>query len=380
MRASKILPVLLPWFLALSCVDSYVPEIEEEKETLVINGVVADGPGPQQVIVSLSSPYLDPGFNPVEACVVSVMNDRGQIQTFDEVSPGIYEFDPLPGFIAVGSSYSLHVVTPGGEEYRSDYDTLLACPPMDSLYFDQETEETTDPGVVYHGLQFYVDVSAAGSSSGNYRWIVDDTWEYTAPMIPDLIYDGKTVEIFASDSIYRCYRDTRVAELFTATTRTLSVDELRRSPLHYVSNETPRLKYNYEVKVRLHSLSEDCYRYWDQMKVQAKGGEGLYATQPASIQGNIYNVNDPDEKVLGYFYATQERVSSKLIHNEFDFEVSGYPCQLYMVYWLSRLGDDYPYYLYSKSPMGIGPPYETGPRKCFDCRSYGGVTEKPAYW
>jgi len=381
MKVNKawIYPLLL--LLAVSCVDPFVPDISEEQMVLVINGVVADGPGPQQVVVSYASPYNDPDFDPVEGCVVSVMNEQGVVQTCVEAGPGIYEFEPEAGFIAVGSAYSLQVLTPGGEEYRSDYDTLLACPSIDSVYFEEQQKEISDPGVVIDGLQFYADVEdATGGKANNFRWIVDETWEYTAPMIPDLIYDGKTVEFYISDSIFRYYRDTRVPELFTASTRLLSVDELRRSPLHYVGNETPRLKHTYEVRIRLHSLSRSCYDYWDLMKAQLKEGGGFYASQPASVVGNIYNVDDPGEKVLGCFYATQEQEHQLIIPNDFDFEVGGYRCTLFMVYWLSRLGDDYPYYLYSKSPMGMGPPYETGARSCFDCRVYGGTTVKPEYW
>lgn len=370
--------------LAASCIDPFEPQIEgEEQEVLVINGFISDGAPRQQVQVSHSAPYGDPAYRPVSGCVVHVSDEGGDLLVYDETSPGLYIAEAARGFLAPGKSYALHVQTPDGETYQSDHDRMLHSPPMDSLYYEVAVEESSDPDFTRHGLQFYVDVSGPEHAAGSYRWLIQESWEYTAPRIPEWVEVSRgQVQPFGSDSLYRCYRETRVEALFSASSSLLSQKALLRSPLHYVSNETPRLKHTYGIEVEQQALTEQAYAYWERMKEQRSSGGNLYEQQPASVVGNLSNVNDPGEKVLGIFYATSVQQSSLVVRNHFDFPVDGFRCTPDTVRnqgQLDALLDTYPRYLVSISESGIGFPYLAG-NACFDCRKLGGSTQKPAVW
>jgi hypothetical protein len=173
---------------------------------------------------------------------------------------------------------------------------------------------------------------------------------------------------------------TRVRDLYTASTRTLAENRINKNALNFVSNQSPRISYQYSLLVEQQSLSNEAFVYWDQMRTTATDGGGLYETQPSSTLGNIYNIHKPEEKVLGCFYATQTREKRINVKNDFDFEVETYRCVLDTVYSLDEFSDNFPYYMNSIGPMPPGPPWLHSDPQCFDCRRYGGTTTKPEYW
>ena len=53
--------------------------------------------------------------------------------------------------------------------------------------------------------------------------------------------------------------------------------------------------------VAQHSITREAYKYWETVKQVAQSTGSIFDTPPAPINGNIYNIDDPDERVLGFF-------------------------------------------------------------------------------
>ena len=373
--------ILLAITLAMAgCVDPYEPDIRESQEVVVINGVITDRPGRHRATVSISSPYNEPGYRPYRGCVVAVKDESGSIYTYNETAPGEYEAWIREDFLGVGKSYSMEVVTPDGNRYVSDYDTLLACPPIDSVYYEITSRGTSDPAVTRYGLQFYCDMEGTDSGSRNFRWLLEETWEYTSPYTSTFIWFGGAVLPLLEDTVSTCYRTDPVPAVFAASSRSLSVNRIRGYPQNFVSDETPKLLKKYSLLVEQHSLTNQAYAYWEQMAAQSAADGGLYETQPSTARGNFYSEGDPSKEVLGCFYATQPRQKRIMVEEDFEFFIPWYTCTLDTIQSVSELGTLFPYYLISINPMGVGPPYMYGTRRCFDCRERGGTNVKPEYW
>jgi hypothetical protein len=62
-----------------------------------------------------------------------------------------------------------------------------------------------------------------------------------------------------------------------------------------------RLLIQYCIEIKQLSLSEKEYRFWEQMKQINETTGDIFEKQPFSVIGNIHNINDPSEPVLGYF-------------------------------------------------------------------------------
>jgi hypothetical protein len=364
-----------------SCIEPFEPEIGERQSVLVINGTITDIPGPHEVTVSMSTPYNEPYFQPVDGCVVTVEDESGTYHSYYQSSPGRYHaYLPAP-FLSVGKAYSLTVRTPQNLVYRSDFDTLLACPPIDTLYYDVQNRGTNLQGRTMNGIQFYSDLTGSAGTATNFRWLLEETWEYRTPYIGQYLYEyqGGPITYFYTDHVHRCFMTHPVSGLHTASTRFLAGNAIRRNPLNYVSDETPRLLYKYSVLVTQQSLTDAAYSYWDQLETQSEESGGLYETQPYSIAGNLCNPENPDEKVLGFFYATQQQTSRLTVPNDFNFDIPGFACTLDTASNYDDFLSDFPYYLITLNPLG-GFPFLFGNQDCFDCTERGGVTEIPEFW
>jgi hypothetical protein len=141
------------------------------------------------------------------------------------------------------------------------------------------------------------------------------------------------------------------------------------------------LRIQYSALVKQHSLTNRVYEYWELLESQTGDNGGLYEAQPSNSAGNIYNVADPTERVLGCFYATQVQDKRITYMPTYDFPVQGFDCTLDTAYSLRDLDEDYPYLLISLDPSGFGgPPYLYGNPECWDCRAFGGSITVPDYW
>lgn len=360
-----------------SCIEPFNPDINEQQDVMVINGMITDTPGIHTVTISRSSPYDDPGFRPVDYCVVAVEDNEGNLEYYSYAGYGEYRANLAPPFLGEGKSYSLIVKTPFGEEYRSDYDTLLACPEVDSVYF----MESADPDNAHHGIQFYNDVKGTKGGARNFRWVATATWEYHSPYKPGFVWSqGRVVSLGEGGIKYTCYLTETIQSVYAASTRFLTENSIYQNKLHYVSDQTPRLAIRYSLLLQQHSLTEAAYTYWERLGAQSTRSASFYETQPSSVAGNIYNVDRDWENVVGCFYATQVREKRIFVESEqLGFGVKRYTCRLDTVNLDNLTYYNY-YYLISRAPMPPGPPWLTGETKCFDCTLHGGVTAEPDFW
>jgi hypothetical protein len=154
-------------------------------------------------------------------------------------------------------------------------------------------------------------------------------------------------------------------------------NEKKRIPLHYVLPTSGKLDVKYSCMVYQYALSEKAYNYWHQKKIDLQESEGLYTTQPGQSKSNIVNINDPEETILGYFWASSR--TEKRIFFGGPFENYRIPKCV-----LDTLGGPpteppYPAYFWLLG-TSISSLYLVGHQRCFDCRSKGGTLTKPDFW
>ena len=150
--------------------------------------------------------------------------------------------------------------------------------------------------------------------------------------------------------------------------------------INYISERLPYLKYKYSLLVRQHSLSKEAFRYWESLRDQQEEDGGLYETQPIASGGNMYNVDDDTEQVLGYFFASQ--VHEKLIFVKHPSFFTDYFCPMATIEREGLAESYFDVWMFLASLTRERPEYEWGiaDRECFDCRRRGGSTQPPAYW
>ena len=101
------------------------------------------------------------------------------------------------------------------------------------------------------------------------------------------------------------------------STSVLEEDRISGYPLNFISNLTDRLRVKYSILVNQYSLNEDEYLYWEKFQNITEQVGGLYDIIPSSVPSNVYCLDDPNEKVLGYFSVSAN--SSKRIFIKDNF-------------------------------------------------------------
>jgi hypothetical protein len=357
--------------LAGSCVSEFIPEIEEEEELLVVEGLITNQPGPYVIKLSKSLPLgLKSEAKPLGGCLVTIADDLGNNFMLTEAETGTYVTDSASFMGETGRSYTLEITTAGGNgfHYRSTAMEMIPVPPIDSLYYEKiiiEEKYENFPGV--DACQIYLDTHDPLNTCRYYRWDYSETW------ILRLLFPVDNMTCWISD---------RSNTINIKSTTSLEESVLLRYPVNYIDRVTDRLKRKYSIEVNQYSLNEDEYIFWERLQSLTVQVGGLYDIIPSSIPSNLQCVENPDEKVLGYFSVSGKSSKRIFIQEDFAGIIDNYDeCITDTIY-----GDNDPPELYLTRWVLIDHPWPaprtrilTDDRGCADC-TVRGTTEKPEFW
>ena len=281
----------------------------------------------------------------------------------------------------IGNEYSISIFTPEGKEYHSDFQELIELVDLESVYAESIKLLHIDYPFGLPGYQFYVDTKTAPTQENYFLWSMTETFEYDADhelafvetRFGDRIYNSPRY-----DTLYTCWKTQKVNYIFTATTSKLSIPQITGQPIHFVSTESKKLTKRYSVLVQQYTIGENAYNYWQSIVEQSSNENFLVSSQPYTIKGNIENINNEEEIVLGYF--TVASVSQKRIFVERLYDPFYYNTCIALTNPIA-IGDfkkivNPPYFWteVEENTFGILHKY------CIDCRTEGGSLEKPEFW
>ncbi|MBN2813605.1 MAG: DUF4249 domain-containing protein [Bacteroidales bacterium] len=375
MRISAILIFCGLLTFAISCLDPFYPGIDEYLDLPVVEGYISDSPGPYTVRLSRTVAMEDPEIKPIRNAVVIIADDTGLEETLTETAPGVYitHADGMRG--VKGKSYSVIVKT-DGKTYQSAFETIPEAVAIDSVYAHTETRYIEDGAV--QGLQFYVNTKALPDQHAYLLWKYEETYKFRAELVLDFIYYSlDSIVRNLSDSGQMCWRTVQSYEAFTFSSVNYSQPQLSLFPIHFVDGQTNKLSVRYSVLVNQYTVSERAYHYWDEIGRMNEESGSLYTRQPYQIKGNLYNVENSDEVILGYFMAAG--ISNKRIYVNppsigFNFGV----CTPATDVLINSSPDEINWPLYAM----LLPTGEHGfaHLACFDCRMNSGTETAPDFW
>ncbi|GMQ28122.1 DUF4249 family protein [Algoriphagus confluentis] len=312
---SKVFRVWV-WFFVfglVSCVDQINFPLEKpETERLILSGLFTDLEGPHTVFLfettsQARQPLFQDGFftlndrpRPVtNAQVTLVEENSGSGFPFRMVRPGEYELNgqyaPRPGM-----SFFLQINV-GGETYRSVPQTMPTVVGADSLSFSFErTRDDDNPDAAQVVIR--TEVTLPEQTGGYYlRWAVDEAYFWDLTFFPNpfntpppncIVFD------FPDPERITLINGNLIENPGGKSSQVVAQRGVDQSFLsrHYFN-------------VQQLSITEDAYRYWTQIREVVNNTGSVFDSPPAPVRGNLYNVNDPDEVVLGYFEVAKSRVT-----------------------------------------------------------------------
>jgi len=365
---------LCVFILMTGCIVQFTPETEEEKELLVVEGLITDQPGPNTIKLSKSLPFGKKSeAKPLSGCFVSLKDDIGNYYPLVEKGAGTYITNSTAFRGQVGRFYTLGIVTNNGAKttsYESFPVEMKPVPPIDSIYYEKTViKEGFENYFGIDGCNIYLDTHDPENKCKYYRWDYNETW------ILRLLFPVENIKCWVNDT-------SNVINFKS----TAAFDEARiiRHPVTNISNNTDRLKIKYSISVNQYSLNEDEYVYWEKLQNITDQVGGLYDVIPASVPSNVFCIDNPVERVLGYFSVSARSSKRIFIKDNFSGIVNLYPdCPTDTVYGdveIWGLGVSV-WVLSDNPPSFIGPRRRilTDKRGCADC-TVRGTNVKPEFW
>lgn len=382
------LNLILSAFVILSgCIEQYYPDDDMLKTgTLVVQAHLNNKPGEQSVVISRSSTLVYPEFDPLSGCFVEVINMDGDSREFSESEPGIYVFIHNDEFLRNNEEYCLIFLTPGGKRYESEFEKLHAVPEINAVYYRLENHPTSDQDAIEEGVQIYIDFEIEKESGTYLRWQVTETYEIQNPEYEAWIFDldHQLKELPKSNSWTKCWITLDIPKIFTLDLGHVDGATYKKMPLNYVSNETRRLNIRYSILVEQMALSQSAFIYWNEQAKNSQSGGALFDSQPALSPGNICNVDDASELVIGFFSVSGLTEKRVCIENVPGLKMQNNPTYCMPGEYPKYLNYFRPEYL----PVYIGLAWVDGSRSygevhkyCVDCREYKGSSNViPDFW
>jgi hypothetical protein len=285
---------------------------------------------------------------------VSISDDLGTVITFTNNNDGLYKADPAGFKGEEGRTYTLHILTGTGEEYVSTPCTMLPVPEIDSVYFTADEEFSGSD--ILSGIRINVASREAFESRNNLRWDLDESWEIVLQNPKRYNYINQDT-ILPIDNVKEiCWSKNRSMDILV---RSLPENTLMSEniPLYFIpTDKTNRFLIKYSALITQYSLSEEEFDFWKNLEKLNEAGGDIFDAQPFTVNSNVKNINNENEKVLGYFRVSA--ISKKRIFiTKGDILQKNLPVYKYYCELIAKSPSDYPRINPNDPPMTFGKIY-----------------------
>ncbi|AQG79517.1 DUF4249 domain-containing protein [Spirosoma montaniterrae] len=313
--------------MLIGCIDPIAPRFNLTADVLVVDGTITDRAEPQRIRLNRSAADRFTGRfgdTPLTGARVTVRVNDDETITAREVSPGTYQ---LPdGFRGrVGNRYQLQLELADGMRYASSTETMPAVSPIlttTDVYNPRSLTGQLSPLTAANDL--FIDTQDPAGTPNYYRWdwVLWEKQDFCQTCGNDQVYyerddAGNLVEKCMPNRIvplpfprpqnidYECR--TQCWEILYSSQLSLFSDALsdgKRITNRRVAQIPFYQYYPALVEIRQSALTAEAYRYFRRLDEQSQQTGGLTDTPPAAPVGNIRNLSNDREEVVGYFTAS----------------------------------------------------------------------------
>jgi hypothetical protein len=303
----KSIFTLLAVFTFCTCIDPYTPKLAGYASLLVADGRITDANS--SYTVRLSATFQEQNSIPsaVSGAKVFISDDSGNNSYLKERTGGIYKTDSTSFRGIPGRTYVMHISTKEGEDYESEPCLMQAVPDIDNVYFAKDQQLTNNQTQLQDGVMVYLD-SKQGDKNQYLRWDFEEVWKFKVPYPKKFDYilnPDKPNEPFFSvikDVKEFCWKSRKSDEILIYSDYSGAGSAIKKEPIYFIaSDKSDRMTVQYSILVKQYSVSKKEYEFWNNLKQVNVAGGDIFAKQPFTVISNIHNINNPKERVLGYF-------------------------------------------------------------------------------
>jgi len=283
MQTKYIFLILSLLAILQSCVDPVELDEGSNESLLVIDGQIDLSENGGFVRITRTADLGSSIAEPVENAQVTIYDNLGNNISYAEVSEGLYEipFSLFP--VEVGRSYFLEIITPDGSRYQTRPEVLPPPSPIQDVYAEYSNRSA----------QIFVETTRPDANTPIFfKWDID------------VVYQVSEIVCFGLDPVFTCYITD-----FDYTQQVLTFDASQTAVGSTIKQQVADkfVDFSFGEKqvfsVYQTTLSQDAYRYFTDVNTITNNSGNFFDIQPAAVRGNVFNTEDENELVLGYFRA-----------------------------------------------------------------------------
>jgi hypothetical protein len=272
----------------VGCVDRIGITVNDYVELLVVEGEIVNQPGPYSISLTRTQVY-DGSKEPITidnptpelGAVIKLYDSKGNCWEYQEMGNGSYSLGDESMVIGeVGNSYMIRIETNNGKVYESTSQILPEPSLIDTMYYVIDGESSFD---------IFVDVLDYTLTENHYLWRWEGSYHlYGNPPDPE-------------PCCRICFMDEKGRGIKVLSSQLRNGDGfIRQVPVVKI---LPGTLTKYVVNVKQFTISEEAFQFWAEIQKQQDSNGGLLSTLPGRLPGNLFNINDNNEQVIGFFGA-----------------------------------------------------------------------------
>lgn len=233
--------------------------------------------------------------NPEIGAMVLIESDNNQTYPLKEESSGLYKAPVMN--LNKNSKYRIKIKTAKGVNYASDFVEAKVAPAIDNVGFEAKS----------NGLQVHVSTRDVSNQSIYYRWEFEESWRFNAKFNSLLIFNQSFQRLIGRqptiENIYECWSSSKSTTIVLGSSIKLNQDVISQSPVVLIPAESEKIGIAYSVLVKQYVLTKEAYEFWENLKKNTESLGSIFDAQPSQLTGNVHNLDDSTEPVIGYIGA-----------------------------------------------------------------------------
>lgn len=290
--------------MATNCVSPYDFDAEKGGTYFVVSGGVNQLDETNSIKLSYSTKYgTNSRAQPINDAQVVLVNSRNEKEEFYFQEEGVYVHYGLQVPVLVGESFHIEIEC-SGKNYRTDPERVPEPIVPDQLTYEvgyATAVNTIGNEVTRENIDIFIDTPININGERSYlRWKTDESWVFTEvqchPLsIPKSCFMYRKLEterifIYDSEGISGKYLEQRLIAQKTID------DKVEFIERHFFNGHQ-------------YTLTKEAYAYWKKVVDLANPSGDIFDLPPAPLPGNVYNIDDQRETVLGYFEVASKAIA-----------------------------------------------------------------------
>jgi hypothetical protein len=276
--------ILIGLFTNQSCIEPFHFELPESDNRLVVDGFISTEMKAHEVRLNMTTSYNNSiKYDPVYGANVKIISDLGDIYNLTELYEGRYVTETIAA--EIGRSYKLSIETFSGKIYESGFEQIVAISPFEEVQYEYKVDEFSGSGI----LVYVKNIEQPGIP-------VYLLWNYTGHQEITRLYEDAE-DTLAGQLLYYCITTEVCDGCINVSSNKFTNNQLI-AKVPYTS------KKKYIIKIDKNTISPIAYKFFTQINNLVKNSGTVFDSPSTLVRGNIINIQDEDEVVHGYFYAS----------------------------------------------------------------------------